>query len=298
MDTKMRKVEFSADGVKLRGNLYIPKGEAYKYPAIVMAHGFAAVKEMHICRFAEEFAAHGFAVLLFDNRNFGESDGLPRQEIVPWQQAEDYRHAITYLTTQEQVDENRIGIWGTSFSGGHCLTIGASDSRVKCIVSQVPTISGFENAVRRGGGEKQKALFAQFSEDRKRRMDGEDPGVMQVIPLEEGEPAVFPSQDAVEWYSAGMEIAPNFVNEVTLRSVENARAYEVGNYMKLISPVPLLMLVAKEDFITPTDIALLAYEAALEPKKLVLLEGGHFSAYTEGFDTAFNEALAWFTENL
>ena len=62
-----------------------------------MAHGFSAVKEMYLDSFAEVFAAAGLNVLVFDNRCFGASDGEPRQEIDPWAQVRDYRHAITYV---------------------------------------------------------------------------------------------------------------------------------------------------------------------------------------------------------
>ena len=92
-------IQFNADGVTLRGWLYIPDGVSGPAPAVVMAHGFSAVKEMYLDRFAEAFAAAGLAALVFDNRNFGASDGEPRQEIDPWTQVRDYRHAITYATT-------------------------------------------------------------------------------------------------------------------------------------------------------------------------------------------------------
>ena len=88
-------IEFDAEGVTLRGWLYVPDGAAGPVPTIVMAHGFSAVKEMYLDRFAEVFAAAGLGALVFDNRNFGASDGEPRQEIDPWQQVRDYRDAIT-----------------------------------------------------------------------------------------------------------------------------------------------------------------------------------------------------------
>ncbi|WP_162805743.1 alpha/beta hydrolase [Sporosarcina sp. PTS2304] len=296
--SNVRKVEFEIDRVSIKGNFYTPEHELQKYPTIVMSHGFGAVKEMHIDRFAKAFSQNGFAVLLFDNRSFGESEGTPRQEINPWQQIEDYRHAITFVSTLKEVDADRIGVWGTSFSGGHSLVLGAIDHRVKCVVSQVPTISGFENAIRRSNGEKQKKLFKQFADDRKNRLLGEEPVTLQIIPTKEGESAVFPSQDAIEWYSEAFDIAPDFVNAVTLRSLENVRGYEISSYLELISPTPVLLLVAKEDFITPTDITLKAFEKILEPKKLILLDGGHFDVYTKEFEKAVQPAIEWFSDNL
>jgi hypothetical protein len=66
---------------------------------------------------------------VFDNRNFGASDGEPRQKIDPWRQVRDYRDAITYAETVEETDADRIGIWGSSYSGGHVLVVGAIDRR-------------------------------------------------------------------------------------------------------------------------------------------------------------------------
>jgi hypothetical protein len=92
-------VEFDAEGVALRGWLYLPDGATDPVPAVVMAHGFSAVKEMFLDSFAEAFAGGGLGALVFDNRNFGASDGEPRQEIDPWAQVRDYRHAITWAQT-------------------------------------------------------------------------------------------------------------------------------------------------------------------------------------------------------
>ena len=141
-------VEFDAEGVTLRGWLYLPDGASGPVPTVVMAHGFSAVKEMFLDDFAEAFAAGGLGALVFDNRNFGASDGEPRQEIDPWAQVRDYRHAITYAQTRSEVAGDRIGVWGTSYSGGHVLVLGAIDKRIKCVVAQVPLVSGFRNIQR------------------------------------------------------------------------------------------------------------------------------------------------------
>src|SRR6266487_5310981 len=147
--TAMRQdIEFDAEGVTLRGWLYLPDGAAGPVPSIVMAHGFSAVKEMYLDAFAEVFAAGGLGALVFDNRNFGASDGQPRQEIDPWAQVRDYRHAITWAQTRPEVDAGRIGVWGSSYSGGHVLVLAAIDKRIECAVAQVPLVSGFRNIQR------------------------------------------------------------------------------------------------------------------------------------------------------
>src|SRR5207244_7256114 len=107
-------VEFNAEGTTLRGWLYRPDGDG-PVPGVVMAHGFSAVKEMYLDSFAEVFAAAGLAALVFDNRNFGASDGEPRYEIDPWAPGRDSRHAITYLQSMPGIDRDRIGVWGSSY---------------------------------------------------------------------------------------------------------------------------------------------------------------------------------------
>src|SRR5436853_3311466 len=133
-------IAFSAEGTTLRGWLYVPDSGKGPFPTIVMAHGFSAVKEMYLDSFAEAFAQAGLNVLVFDNRNFGASDGEPRQEIDPVAQVRDYRHAITWACGLPEVDPLRIGVWGSSYSGGHVLAVAATDRRVKTAVSQVPLV--------------------------------------------------------------------------------------------------------------------------------------------------------------
>jgi fermentation-respiration switch protein FrsA (DUF1100 family) len=295
----MRKdIEFNAEGVTLRGWLYLPEDVDGPVPISVMAHGFSAVKEQYLDNFAQAFASSGLGSLVFDNRNFGASDGEPRQEIDPIQQIRDYRHAITFARTLSEADRERIGVWGTSYSGGHALVVGAIDRRVKCIVSQVPTISGSTAALRRLRADLVPNLLATFDTDRVARFAGEEPAKIPVVAEHEGTPCALPGQDAWNFFSQSSDRAPSYRNEITLRSAEMAREYEPGVYVPTISPTPLLMIVATEDWVTPADLALNAFESALQPKKLLLLPGGHFVPYVDRFDEASGAAAAWFREHL
>jgi dienelactone hydrolase len=83
------------------------------------------------------------------DRNFGASDGVVRHDIDPWRQIADWRRAISFLESRPDVDPDRIGIWGTSYAGGHVLVLGATDRRIRAVVSQVPTISGYQQGLRR-----------------------------------------------------------------------------------------------------------------------------------------------------
>jgi fermentation-respiration switch protein FrsA (DUF1100 family) len=290
-------VEFEAEGVTLRGWLYRPDvpGPA---PAVVMAHGFSGVKEHYLDRFAEVFAAAGLAVLVFDHRNFGASDGAPRHEIDPVRQARDYRDAVTFVRALDGIDPARIGVWSTSYSGGHALAVGAHDRRVGCVVAQVPTISGPQAALRRVRPDLVPALLARLDADREARFRGAPPGVLPVVAPDPSAPAALPGTEAWAFFEGVRAQAPLWRNEVTLRSVEHAREYEPGVHIARISPTPLLMVVATHDTLTPTDLALEAYGRALEPKRLMLVRGGHFTPYLEGFGVASAAARDWFVEHL
>jgi fermentation-respiration switch protein FrsA (DUF1100 family) len=293
-------VEFKTeDGITLRGWHYLPDNRSGKVPTIVMAHGFSAVKEMYLDRFAEAFANAGLGSIVFDNRNFGASDGQPRQEIDPWQQVRDYRDAITFAETLEATDPERIGIWGSSYSGGHVLVVGANDRRVKCVVAQVPLISGHANARRLIRADYIAGLQKMFDGDRRARMQGKPPAMLPVVSEDPAGPAALPTPDSWTFFTeTGRTRAQSWRNEVTLRSVEMFMEYEPGSYVGFISPTPLMMVVALGDHLTVADQALAAYERALAPKRLVTLPSGHFDAYVAGFDAASRAATEWFVQHL
>ena len=164
------------------------------------------------------------------------------------------------------------------------LVLGATDPRVGCVVSQVPTIS--ENAVakRRFMPESLAEVVAQNAADRAARMAGR-PARMAGRParmrmLVSADPAdlpVYSAPEAVAWYlRAGA--GTGFENRVTLRSLEYARAYEPGAHVAHISPRPLMMIAAEQDHITPTDLALNAFARASEPKALERIKGDRLGA--------------------
>jgi hypothetical protein len=296
--TKRLDVEFEAEGgVKLRAWLYVPEGRARPCPAITMAHGYAGTRHHGIENFAKAFADSGFVVLLHDHRGFGASDGQPRQDVDPWRQIADWRRAISYLESREEVDPARIGLWGTSYAGGHAIVLGATDRRLRCVVAQVPTISGFEQGLRRIPPEGVALIEAAFSEDERAQLRGEPPRRQLIVSADPAVPAAYRAKDAIDFY---LQPVPDLAweNNVTVRSTRAARMYEPGHWIARVSPTPLLMVVAMNDTITVTDLALSAYERALEPKKLVLIPGGHFDPYLSNFPQSSAAALDWFRTHL
>lgn len=294
-----RDIKFDAEGVTLRGWFYPADGPGASAATVVLAHGFSAVKEMYLDEYAAVFAAAGLNALVFDNRNFGASDGEPRQEIDPWAQVRDYRHAITYATTLPEVDSNRIGIWGSSYSGGHVLVVAAVDRRVKAVVSQVPMISGHDNVRALVRSDLIAGFREMFDADRLARFQGQPPAMVPVVAEDPLAPSALPTADSWQWFTeTGQSRAPSWKNECTLRSVEMFTEYEPITYLPYISPTPLLMLPAIGDHLTPSELAIAAFDTAHEPKKLQILPGGHFDAYVKGASISQGAARDWFVQHL
>jgi len=291
---KQRDIEFRSDeGLKLRGWVVTPDTPG-PHPVVVMTHGAGGYKEWHLPGLAKLLAGVGIASLGYDHRNFGDSEGEPRCEIMPWKQIDDYRCAITFAETQPDLDAQRIGIFGTSFSGGHVLAVGAMDRRVKCVVAQVPFISGSLNMTSQYQPDEAEAMRKRWDEDRRARAAGAAP---QTVPHYVGDPSnpvAGRSANRVKFFQQMSDWEKkNWKNQLTLRSMEYLYQYEVGDYVPLISPTPLLMIVSHEE----VRLMLPFYDRALEPKKLLLTTGGHYDPYMESeYPRATAATRDWFSQ--
>ncbi|KAJ3534802.1 hypothetical protein NM208_g7397 [Fusarium decemcellulare] len=296
-------IEFqTSDNVTLRGWFYKPDGLESALPCLVMAHGFSGVKEMALDTFAEYFISNAaVACLVYDNRGFGDSDtrpGQPRQEILPPEQISDYSDAITYAQSRSDVVKDKIGIWGSSYSGGHVIVVGATDRRVKVVLTQVPLVDGWANYHRANRPDFLEKMNRIFEDDRRARAEGQSARLIPVVNKDPFAAAALPAPDSFEFFSAWAEKS-KWKNEVTVKSIEALRAYQPVAHIQHISPTPLLMTVMSHDTATPADLSLEAYSQALEPKRLHILPGGHFEAYSgPGFEKNIKVQCEFLKENL
>lgn len=296
-------IEFSAQGTTLRGWFYPAAGVESGAGCVVMQHGFSAVKEMWLDRYAELFQESGLNVVVYDHPGFGASDaipGTPRHEIDPWQQIRGLQDAVTYAQSRPEVAADKIGIWGSSYGGANVFVVGAIDRRVKAVVSQVPAVSGsrsFQQLVRIDNW---AAMDAAFADERQNRLAGGAPTMIPVVAEDPAATSALPTPDSYTWFTeTAAERAPGWENEVTLLSMEFFRGYEPGAYVPMIAPTPLLVIAAPLDRLTSGQITTEAYETGMQPKKLVLVPGGHFDAYTgDGFSVTGTEARDWFVNHL
>ncbi len=296
-DIERKNVSFKSEGLNCSAWYYVPKNlkQGEKLPAIVMAHGISAVKEMNLDGFARRFAEAGFIVLVFDYRYLGASEGEPRGQIFYSDQITDYRNAITWISLRAEVDSSRIGVWGTSFSGAHALCVAALDKRVKAVVVQAPYAGPtMENMVKR--------IEHNANGYIQNRIEKYTKNITNYMPMVDstGRYAVLPQKEAYEWFTkTAKENAPNWKNQITIESLDKNNEYNPQFYVPLISHTPLLMIIASHDVITPTEDEKKMFELANTNKNLIVVEGRHFDAYQgSSFGKFCQPAVDWFTQYL
>jgi len=299
-----RDVEFRSGEDTVRGWLYTPDDDDGPWPVIVMAGGWCYVKELVQPAYAEMYSDAGLAALLFDYRNFGSSDGARRQHIDPHVQIEDYRNAISFAETLNEVDSDRIGVWGRSYSGGHVLNVGATDPRVRCIAAQIPVIDGYRNMRRVHGTIGFRPFEQLLLEDRRRRFaTGADGYLPHAAPDPASEVSTWPFPETYETFKAlKASDAPAYENRSTIESAELLMSYSVEPFLSRLLNTPTLVVVAENDDLTLWDLEIDAYNRIPTPDKRLVVVGGstHMTLYSDRslLSQAAEAATAWFTEHL
>jgi dienelactone hydrolase len=289
-----RDVTYYSDGMACGARLFFPKGfdANGKTPAIVVAHGWTGTSES-LFKYGNRFAERGFVAMAIDYRGWGMSDGfvstvdrvetaddnrftettakvrIKRTRLVPWKQVEDIRNAISYIQGEPGVDPEEIGLWGSSYAGGHVLTVASLDPRVSAVVSQVPGINY--------------------------RAEG-------VIPISKRW-----QDDAIQRARTGQggEFRTGYSQPrmVDVETQQKAAEYRPMHRVPMIPEnVAVLFLIAENEELINNEKSARQAHALLKTDKKKLVEYpdiGHFDIYIEDhFEKASNEAADWYRKHL
>ncbi|KAL2069920.1 hypothetical protein VTL71DRAFT_14599 [Oculimacula yallundae] len=261
------------DGLMLSGCLY---PASRKGPAIIMSPGFNFTKEMFVAEIAEYFQRAGFTTLTYDPRSIGESEGLPRNNIDPVRNAEDYHDALTFLKGHPLVDERRIAFWGFSFSGMVALTAAALDKRAKAVIAVAPlSIFDFE-------AKKWPRVLAKAMRDRESQLSGNAAFYIPMVTEEGVNPAGFGSgidKEGLNMLTGAKTLVPNFRLPTTLQSYYNIAAWQPLGLMQHVSPTPVMIVTPEVDHISPADKQKrLIFDKFAEPREHFIVTGkGHMN---------------------
>jgi dienelactone hydrolase len=282
----------TGSGDEIEAWVYRPRGDG-PHPAVVMAHGFAAVKAGGLQPFAERFSREGFTAIAFDYRQWGGSSGEPREEVSVPRERADYRTVIDWAIVDPDIDETQIFIWGTSFSGLHAVEIAATDIRLRGAIAQNPLVDGLAG-MRTAEPTRLLRLSAVGVLDRLGSLLGRPP---RYVPagVAAGEFGAVANAAAF----AGLDIirprdGSQWHNRVAARSLLGIGAHRPVRKAADIH-CPILLVVAEHDTIAPVGPALRVAERA--PKaELFRSRGDHYGVYEGGED--FDRVITVETEFL
>lgn len=290
----IKELEFYSDGYKLKGNLYLPEGynEGAPLPLILLCHGFAGVKELLLPNYALKFAEKGYAAFTFDYRGFGDSEG-PVGQIIPEEQVRDIRNAITFISSQTEIDCDKIGLWGTSLGGANALMTSAVDDRVKALSVQITF----------GDGERNNT-FNLSKEDKEKRKISLNKSLLAAatknkvmkLPLKK----ILSDPQSKKFFEEYSPLFPEALKtKIPFVTTKYIDEWKPENFLHKID-IPVLVVGATNDIVNrPEESKEIFNKLSTEKKKLLMVDSTHYDIYIdEDLDKVSCEQLKWYEENL
>jgi uncharacterized protein len=299
----MSVVDFASGGVRcvathLRGHGDEFRDQKGRRPCVVLGHGFAGTVDSGLLPFAERFAAAGLDALAFDYRHFGLSDGEPRQLVSVKRQLEDWAAAVAFARLLPEVDPQRVVLWGSSYSGGHVVTVAVADGAVAAVISQVPAMDGLTAVanVARYAGPAQLVRFTLAGlRDVAAALRGRPPVTLAVVGPP-GSGAVMSAADSEPGYRA--IAGPSWRNEVLARIMLTTARHRPGLLADSL-PCPILIQIADRDSVAPVKAAQDAAWRATGRAELRTYPVGHFDVYRAApFERAVSDQLHFLKRHL
>lgn len=293
--TRREDLRFTSGDDLISAWLYRPPGDG-PAPLLVMAHGLGAVRGMRLDAYAERFSAAGYACLVFDYRNFGDSEGRPRQVLDVGMQLADWAAAVDYARTIPGIDPDRIALWGTSFAGGHVIATAARLPGIAAAVAQCPFTDGLASARTITNPLIATRITARVVRDLLARRLGRAP-VMVATAGKPGEVALMNTPDAYAGYLRLVPDGLDFRNEVAARIALQVFGYRPGRRTPQIA-CPILFCVCEADSVAPAA-ATLRHAAKAPRGEVRLYPEGHFAIYVDdAFDRVVADQLAFLDKHL
>jgi dienelactone hydrolase len=287
-------ITFPSGDSTCAGWFYLPTGVASP-PVVVLGHGLGATREMRLDAFAERFAQAGIAAVAFTYRHFGDSGGHPRQLLSIKRQLADWDAAIAYVKARPDVDRSRIAVWGSSFGGGHAITVASRHPELRAAVSQCPFTDGLASALALGPVASLK-MTPVLARDMAARVRGKAPEMVPIAAAP-GSPALMNAPDALPGYQALQPAGTTFRNEVAARVIPTIATYRPGRAAKKVA-MPILFCVSNTDSVTP-PAQTLRYARTAPRGEIKRYDAGHFDFYTgETFEELVRDQIEFLTRQL
>lgn len=290
-----QNVQFTSADTFCAAWLCLPTQQTQPRPAVVLAHGLGAVKEMGLQPYAEAFANAGYVVLVFDYRHFGASGGEPRQLLDIQHQLADWKSALAYVRSLQEVNPDQVALFGSSFGGGHVIITAAEDRQVAAAIAQCPFTNGVASALTLGpsGLIKVSALSAL---DAAGSLLGLKPRMINLA----GPPqsaALMNAADALSGYSALVPEDCQHQEQVIARIGLAISRHFPGHYAKKVR-CPILFAICEQDSVAPARPTI-RYAKQAPRGEIASYPIGHFDIYRgDAFTQAIADQLAFLDNHL
>lgn len=298
-DIKPETITFESQGTDCEADLYLPNEGVAPWPVLVMANVFGAERRWGVPPFASRFARAGIATLLFDYRYLDGSGGSPRRLIDPERQLADWEAAIAHARSLEAIDEERVGLWGTSFSGGHVLAIGSRRSDLRALVAMVPFVDGRATVAHQVAGRgltTQLGTMGRVLADRIGAAVGVGPVSLPIV-TEPDEGGLVDSPGAKAGFLSLVPDEATVINRTPARVVLDLPTYRPGTRVDEID-TPVHVVVAEADRLLPAEPTERTIERLPDPS-VHRVPAGHFDVHLEPwFEPIVDEQVSFLTEAL
>ncbi|MDD5038872.1 MAG: alpha/beta hydrolase [Dehalococcoidales bacterium] len=292
------EVSFEVAGNSISAWLYLPENLSSPVPCIVMAHGLGGTKNMALDSYAVRFREAGVAVLAFDYRCLGKSEGQPRQLIwIPYQ-LQDYAAAIEYARSLNNIDPSKIALWGTSLSGGHVIVTAAKDNKIACVSAQCPLLDGaavYDQQLHRIGIKYMLRMIGHAQRDLVRSWFQLSPHKIPLV----GKPGTIALMADIDAWNTFAELAPDdFVNEACARiGIRMDKYRPISQVAKIRCPV--LLQACDYDATLPLRVVEKTASRLGQLAKVIHYPIGHFDIYHgRNFDISVNDQLSFYKKHL
>jgi hypothetical protein len=281
---RAERVAFTSEGLKLVGDLRVPEDSPFAadgtLPALTLTGPLSGVKDQVVGNYAEKLAEAGFVTLAFDHRNFGDSEGQPRQHEDSAGKLADLRDAVGYLASRPEVDPDRIAVVGVCLGGGYAVRAGAFDPRVRAIAG----VGGAYNSPHRlkaaVGADGYRGLLAKALENLERERNS---GELAYVPTVATDgPALMPGQEPFDYYGTERSRSAVWQNRMTVDSRYQLLTLDTVSAAELLDETPFLVVHGTVDeYCTPAG-AQAVYDRASGPKQLEWIETpNHIDIYDD-----------------
>ncbi|MFQ5770253.1 MAG: alpha/beta hydrolase [bacterium] len=294
-----KDVRFKIKGSSVSAWLYLPENLSTLVPCIIMETGFGGTKDFQIMEaFAIRFQEAGFAVLTFDHRYTGESEGEPRQLIWIPDQLEDLTGAVEFVRGLKEIDPAKIALWGTSLGGGHVMVTAAKDHNIACVVAQCPGLDGSAGGdmfLKREGIGHALRLIVHGQRDMARYRLGLSPHKIPIV----GKPGSIAFSTTADAYNFYSKVAPeNYINEACARVILRANLYRPVKHARTVR-CPVLLQICENDSLVPISAIEETAKILGKYAEVKRYPIGHFDIYFgENFEKSVSAQLEFFKRHL